>query len=79
MFSKIEKILKGSLDSVPPPSPSVKIQIMGGKIRLRFKSKTLLQEGKARQAEVKRQSRKARQEGKARKNNIDWPFMLLYT
>ena len=25
---KVEKILKGSLDSIPPPSPSVKIQIM---------------------------------------------------
>ena len=28
---KVEKILKGSLDSIPSPSPSVKIQIMGGK------------------------------------------------
>ena len=28
--SKVEKILKGSLDSIPSPSPSVKIQIMGG-------------------------------------------------
>ena len=37
---KVEKILKGSLDSVPPPS--VKIQIMGGKFCLRCKSKTLL-------------------------------------
>jgi hypothetical protein len=25
---KVEKILKGSLDSIPSPSPSVKIQIM---------------------------------------------------
>ena len=25
---KVEKILKGSLDSIPPPSPSVKIQII---------------------------------------------------
>ena len=30
--SKVEKISKGSLDSIPPPSPSVKIQIMGGKV-----------------------------------------------
>ena len=29
---KIEKILKGSLDSILSPLPSVKIQIMGGKI-----------------------------------------------
>jgi hypothetical protein len=29
---KVEKILKGSLDLIPPPSPSVKIQIMGGKV-----------------------------------------------
>ena len=28
---KVEKILKGSLNSIPSPSPSVKIQIMGGK------------------------------------------------
>ena len=33
--SKVEKILKGSLDSIPSPSPSVKIQIMGGKCYLR--------------------------------------------
>ena len=38
--SKVEKILKGSLDSMP--SPSVQIQIMGGKVCLRCKSKTLL-------------------------------------
>ena len=37
---KVEKILKGSLDSIP--SPSVKIQIMGGKVCLRCKGKTLL-------------------------------------
>ena len=40
--SKVEKILKGSLDSIPSPSPSVKIQIMGGKVCLRCKGKTLL-------------------------------------
>ena len=38
---KVEKILKGSLDSIPSPSPSVKIQIMGGKVCLRCKGKTL--------------------------------------
>ena len=32
MNSKVEKILKGSLDLIPSPSPSVKIQIMGGKV-----------------------------------------------
>ena len=39
---KVEKILKGSLDSIPSPSLSVKIQIMGGKVCLRCKCKTLL-------------------------------------
>jgi hypothetical protein len=39
---KVEKILKGSLVSNPSPSPSVKLQIMGGKVCLRFKGKTLL-------------------------------------
>ena len=39
---KVEKILEGSLDSIPPPSPSVKIQIMRGKSCLRCKGKTLL-------------------------------------
>jgi hypothetical protein len=29
--NKVENILKGSLDSIPSSSPSVKIQIMGGK------------------------------------------------
>ena len=37
---KVEKILKGSLDSIP--SPSVKIQIMDEKVFLRCKGKTLL-------------------------------------
>ena len=36
----VEKILKGSLDSIPSPSPSVKIQIKSGKVCLRCKSKT---------------------------------------
>ena len=31
MASKVEKILKCSLDLIPSPSPSVKIQIMAGK------------------------------------------------
>ena len=42
IYSKVEKILEGSLDSIPSPSPSVKIQIMSGKVCLRCKSKTLL-------------------------------------
>jgi hypothetical protein len=37
---KVENILKGSLDSIPSPSPSVKIQILGGKFCLRCKGKT---------------------------------------
>ena len=39
---KLKKILKSSLNSIPSPSPLVKIQIMGGKICLRCKDKTLL-------------------------------------
>ena len=39
---KVENILKGSLDLISSPSPSVRIQIMGGKVCLRFKGKTLL-------------------------------------
>ena len=39
---KVEKILKCILDSIPSPSPSVKIQNMGGKIWLRCKGKILL-------------------------------------
>ena len=42
MCCKVEKILKGSMDSIPSPSPSVKIQIMSGKVCLRCKGKTLL-------------------------------------
>ena len=41
-LNKVENILKGSLDSIPSPPPSVKIQIMGGKVCLRCKGKTLL-------------------------------------
>ena len=33
LLSKVEKILKGSLDLIP--SPSVKIQVIGGKIYLK--------------------------------------------
>ena len=36
---KVEKILKGSLDSISSPSLSVKIQIMGWKVCLRCKGK----------------------------------------
>ena len=41
-MNKVEKILKGSLDLIPSPSPSVKIQIIGGKVCLWCKGKTLL-------------------------------------
>ena len=37
---KVEIFLKGSLDLIPSPSPSVKIQIMSGKVCLRCKGKT---------------------------------------
>ena len=36
-FVKVEKILKGSLDSIPSPSPTVKIQIIGRKFVLKAK------------------------------------------
>ena len=42
LLHKVRNILKGSLDSIPSPSPSVEIQIMGGKVCLRSKGKTLL-------------------------------------
>ena len=32
IYFKVEKNLKGSLDLIPSPSPSVKIQIMGRKV-----------------------------------------------
>ena len=32
---KVEKVVKGSLDSIPSPSPSMKMQIIGGKVYLR--------------------------------------------
>jgi hypothetical protein len=34
LFVKVEKNLKGSLDLIPSPSPSVKIQIMGMKVEV---------------------------------------------
>ena len=39
---KVEKILKGSLDSISSPLHSVKIQIVGRKVCLRCKGKILL-------------------------------------
>ena len=40
--NKVEKILKVSLNSIPSPLPSVKIQTMGGKVCFWCKGKTLL-------------------------------------
>ena len=42
IHTKVEKILKGSLVSIPSPSPLIKIQIMGEKVCLRCKGKKLL-------------------------------------
>ena len=42
LYDEVENILIGSLDSIPSPSPSVTIQIIGEKVCLRFKGKTLL-------------------------------------
>ena len=42
LCDKVENILKGSLDSIPSPSPSVKTQMMGGKVCMRCKGKALL-------------------------------------
>ena len=39
---KAENVLKGSLNLIPSLLPSVKIQIMGGKVCLTCKGKTLL-------------------------------------
>ena len=41
-LDKVGKILKGSMDLISSPSPSKKIQIIGGKVCLRRKGKTLL-------------------------------------
>ena len=38
---RVENILKGSLDLIPSSSPSVKIQVMGRKVGLSCKGKTL--------------------------------------
>ena len=35
LLFKVENILKAGLNSIPSPSPSVKIQIIGGKVCLR--------------------------------------------
>ena len=32
LIGKVKKILKASLNSIPSPSPSLKIQIMAGKV-----------------------------------------------
>ena len=42
VYHKVQKILEGSLDLISSPSTSVKIQIIGGKLYLRRKGKTLL-------------------------------------
>ena len=41
-YCKVENILKHRLDLISSSSPSVKIQIIVGKVSLRFKGKTLL-------------------------------------
>ena len=38
---KVENTLKGSLDSIPSPSTSLKIRIMGGKVCLRCKRQNI--------------------------------------
>ena len=40
--NKVENILKGSLDSIPSPTPSLKNLITGGTVWLRCEGKTLL-------------------------------------
>ena len=40
---KVKKIEEDSLDSIPSPSPSVKIKIMGGKVDSGCKGKKLAQ------------------------------------
>ena len=42
ILAKVEKILEDSLDSISKSSPSVKIQIIGGKVSMMCKGKTLL-------------------------------------
>jgi hypothetical protein len=41
-YDKVETIIKASLDLIPSPSPSVKIQIMGREFCSSCKGKTLL-------------------------------------
>ena len=41
-YVKLEKILKGSLGSIPSPLPSVTVEIIGRKVCLRCKGRTLL-------------------------------------
>ena len=40
-YSKVEDILKGSLDLISSHSPSVKLQIMGGKVGFGCKAKNI--------------------------------------
>ena len=42
VYTKVEKNEEDSLDLIPSPSPSVKIQIVGRKVYLRCQGKTLL-------------------------------------
>ena len=42
IFFKVEKIQEDSLDLIPSPSPSMKIQIMSGIVCLKSEGKTLL-------------------------------------
>ena len=42
LYTKVENILTGSLDSIPSPSSSVNIPIIARKVYLRCKGKTLL-------------------------------------
>ena len=42
LFCKVEKILKGSLNLIPSPSSSVKIQVVNSKVCFRCKGKTWL-------------------------------------
>ena len=40
-MGKVEKILKDSLDSIPSPLPSVKIQIMVGKVCIEMQKQNI--------------------------------------
>ena len=39
---RVENVLKGGLDLIPSPSPSIEIQIIGANVCVRCKGKTLL-------------------------------------